>query len=55
MYHVVTVSLGFFFYPPQNSAEAKKLCGSRAAVNARLVKASNQWGMNTPTDYSFTL
>jgi len=28
--------------PPQNSAEAKKLGGSRAA---------NQWGMNkTPTD-----
>jgi hypothetical protein len=28
--------------------------GDQLPVNARLVRANNQWGMNT-TDYSFTL
>ncbi|OOQ96080.1 hypothetical protein BW898_06785 [Bacillus cereus] len=42
--------------PPQNSAGAKNLGGDQLPVNARLVRANNQWGMNkTPTDYSFTL
>ncbi|PHG60071.1 hypothetical protein COI59_24960 [Bacillus toyonensis] len=35
-------------FPPQNSAGAKKLGGDPLLVNARLVIANNQWGMNTP-------
>ncbi|PGL56767.1 hypothetical protein COA08_17670 [Bacillus cereus] len=37
--------------PPQNSAEAKKLCGGRAACKSPIGSTNNQWGMNkTPTD-----
>ncbi|MBR9662312.1 hypothetical protein CWB35_18200 [Bacillus cereus] len=37
--------------PPQNSAEAKKLGGGRAASKRPIGSTNNQWGMNkTPTD-----
>ncbi|PIE95064.1 hypothetical protein CO726_12140 [Bacillus fungorum] len=37
--------------PPQNSAEAKKLGGGRAARKSPIGSTNNQWGMNkTPTD-----
>ncbi|AXO96126.1 hypothetical protein C3496_24635 [Bacillus anthracis] len=34
--------------PPPNSAETKKLGGNLLPVNARLVRADNQRGMNNP-------
>ncbi|QWH18534.1 hypothetical protein EXW62_16200 [Bacillus mycoides] len=37
--------------PPQNSAGAKKLGGSRAARKRPIGSTNNQWGINkTPTD-----
>ncbi|PGA15313.1 hypothetical protein COL71_05030 [Bacillus mycoides] len=37
--------------PPQNSAGAKKLDGSRAASKSPIGSNNNQWGRtNTPTD-----
>ncbi|PFB30213.1 hypothetical protein [Bacillus cereus] len=56
MYHAVTVSLGFFFYPVLTGSKtptlklavAKKLGGRSTARKDPIGSTNNQWGMNKP-------